>query len=367
MKKIMFFSIVVILAACNAKNNLQEKENISTHSESITVPIRSNLYKKIKTAKIVQEPYRAAISTFGIVRAIPNNYAEIAAPFAGRITRSFVKLGQHVAKDAPVFEICSPSYYESCKMYYQSKQEMNLADKNLKRQQDLYKNGVGIQKDLEEAEVNFELCKRDFENTAASLKVYKVDPESVVLGQPLIIRTPIAGDIVSNNIVIGKYLKEDADPVAVVAELNKVWIVGQVKEKDINSINELEEIEISSAALPDKYIKGTIYHISDLLDEETRSVQVYINCDNTNHALKPGMYVTVRFIEQPQQKMLIPSASVFQDEETSFVFVDEGNNRYTKRNVEVGKAANDRLLLKSGLNLGENIVVEGGYFLLEQN
>jgi len=367
MKKTILFVLVIFLTSCNSKNNLQQNKNTSTHSETIEVPANSSLSKKIKTIKIIQESYSIDVSTFGIVKAIPNNYAEIAAPFAGRITRSFVKLGQHVAKDEPVFEISSPSFFEACKMYYQSNQEMKLADKNLKRQQDLYKNGVGIQKDLEEAEVNFEHYKRDYENTIASLKVFKVETETLALCQPLIVRSPIAGDIVANNIVIGQYLKEDAEPVAIVADLNKVWIVGQVKEKDINSIHKSEEVEITSASSPNKCIKGIIYHISDLLDEETRSVQVYIECDNTNHNLKPGMYVSVRFIEQPQPKILIPAASVFQNEEESFVFVEEGKNKYAKRDVEVTGVAGDRLLLNSGLKLGENIVTEGGYFLLEQN
>lgn len=367
MKQIILFVLVIFLMSCKTKNNTPQNNNISSESGFIEVSANSNLKEKIKVHEIQQELYRTDVSTFGIVQAIPNNYAELAAPFAGRVTRSFVKLGQHVAKDEPVFEICSPSYYDACKMYYQSEQEMDLAEKNLKRQQDLYKNGVGIQKDLEEAEVNFELYKRDYENTIAGLRVFKVEPENIELGKPLIIRSPIAGNIVANTIVMGKYLKEDADPVAIVAELNKVWIVAQVKEKDIMSIHESEEIEIHSAASPNKSISGTIYHISDLMDEETRSIQVYIECDNEQHVLKPGMYVSVRFIEQPQQKVLIPSASVFQEEEQSFVFVEKGNDQYTKCNVDVTGASDDRLLLNSGLELGEKIVVEGGYYLLEQN
>lgn len=367
MKQILLFALVIFLMSCNTKMNSPQNNNTATKSGALEGSVASNLKEKIKVRKIKQELYRTDVSTFGIVQAIPNNYAELAAPFAGRVTRSFVKLGQAVAKDAPVFEICSPSYYDACKTYYQSKQEMDLAGKNLKRQQDLYKNGVGIQKDLEEAEVDFELFKRDYENTIAGLRVFKVEPENIELGKPLIIRSPIAGNIVANTIVMGKYLKEDAEPVAIVADLNKVWVVAQVKEKDIMSIHESEEIEVHSAAAPNSTILGTIYHISDLMDEETRSVQVYIACDNDAHILKPGMYVSVRFIEQPQLKILIPSASVFQEEEQSFVFVENGNDQYAKRNVDVTGASDDRLLLNSGLELGDKIVVDGGYYLLEQN
>ncbi len=368
MRKISIFTIVIIaLLACDTKKIKQSSDALSLSGDTIYLSTDSHILEKLKTETIRPKSFRIEIFTFGIVKAIPNKYAEIAAPFAGRITRSFVKLGQHVQVNGPVFEISSPYFYEASKLYYQAKQEMMLAKKNLKRQQDLYKNGVGIQKDLEEAEVNYELNKRDYENAIASLKVYKVNPEDLVLGQPLIVRSPIAGDVVKNKIVIGQYLKEDADPVALVAELDKVWIIGQVKEKDINSIHKSEEVEITAPPLGDRAIKGSIYHISDMLDEQTRSVQVYIECDNPDHILKPGMYVSVKFIEQPRQNIIIPSTSVFQKEDGNYVFVKEDQNRYIRRDVEIKGVDENRMLVTSGLNPGEHIVTEGGYFLLEYN
>jgi cobalt-zinc-cadmium efflux system membrane fusion protein len=368
MNKVLFFAAILFFVSCQSKKNKQAPlERIEISGDTIKIPDSSTLLKKIITTKVAKEHYRGNVSTFGIVQAIPINYAEIAAPFSGRITKSFVKLGQYVKKDEPVFAISSPSIYEVGKMYYQVKQEMALAEKNLKRQQDLYKNGVGIQKDLEEAEVNYKVFKRDFENVNASLKVYKVNPDELILGQPLIVRTPISGNIVDNNIVIGQYLKEDAEPVVKVAELSKVWVVAQVKEKDINSIHISEEIEITAAAISDKSIKGTICYISDLLDEETRSVEVFVECDNSSHSLKPGMYVSVRFIEEMKDNILIPTSSVFQKEEGSFIYVAIGGNRFVKRTVSVTGASDNRQLVKSGILIGEQVVTRGGYFLLEQN
>jgi cobalt-zinc-cadmium efflux system membrane fusion protein len=367
MNKFLLLIVVILLAACQSGNDTVKSEKVEVHGDTIRIPETSTLLKKITTTKIKEEPYSIDVSTFGIVQAIPTKYAEIAAPFSGRITKSFVKLGQHVKKDEPVFAISSPYIYEAGKMYYQAKQEMSLAEKNLKRQQDLYKNGVGIQKDLEEAEVNFELYKRDYENITASLKVYKVNPDELILGQPLIVRSPISGDIVDNKIIIGQYLKEDAEPVAIVAELSKVWIVAQVKEKDISSVHESEEVEITASAISDETIKGSIYYISDLLDEDTRSVQVFIECENSARDMRPGMYVSVKFIEESNSNILIPAASVFQKEKGSFVFVAVGENSFVKREVEVSGASNERLLVKTGLMPGESVVTRGGYFLLEQN
>lgn len=107
---------------------------------------------------------------------------------------------------------------------------MELASKNLRREQDLYAHKVSAQRSGK-AEVNYELKKKDYENALAALKVFQIEPDQLVLGQPMIVRSPISGEIVKNNIVIGQFMKDDADPVAVVADLNEVWVAANVKEK----------------------------------------------------------------------------------------------------------------------------------------
>lgn len=363
--KSLIVLMVILIASCTRNELKKEKETAALKEQEIILPENSNLNDKLQIQTVSAEPYQIKLATFGIVQAIPNKYAKIAAPFAGRITRSFVRLGQKVTINAPVFEISSPSFFEAGKAYYRAKQELLLAGKNLSRQKDLFSNGVGVQKELEEAEVNYELSKREYENSIASLKVFNVIPDELVLGQPLIVRSPIEGEIVENNIVIGQYMKEDAEHVACVAELSKVWVVGQLKEKDIKSIKESDNAEVILSGMPDEPIKGKIYHISEMLDEETRSAKVFIECNNSNHLIKPGMFVSIRFIKNPEPAIIIPATSVFQKEKNSFVFVQMGKNRFVRRNIEITGTDNGRIILKSGLNLKEEIVTNGGIYLLE--
>jgi len=365
MKRTLVMSLAWLAISCQSKTEPGSSANYTIKGDTICIPQNSNLKKKIKTVLVSAIPYHYKRSASGIVKAIPNNYAQIASPFAGRIIRSFIKLGQRVAVNAPIFEISSPSFFEAGKAYYQSKQEMQLAEKNLRRQQDLLKNGVGVQKDLEEAEVTYEVSKRDHENSVASLKVYHVNPANMVLGEPLVVRTPIAGEVITDNIVIGQYLREDAGPVALVAELSKVWVVGQLKEKDISSIRESDEVEIEAAGMPGLMIRGVVYHISEMLDETTRSIEVFIECANSGRNLKPGMYATVQFTGRADSSILVPATAVLQMEESSFVFVKTGLNGYLKRMITTLGTDNDRIILKSGLKPADELVTEGAIYLLE--
>lgn len=353
------------LVACNHKGEIQEKSDYKVSQDTIIIDDNSPIIEKLETMLVTSKPYSNELTTSGTVKAIPNNFAYIVAPFAGRITKSFVRLGQEVKAGAPIFEIISQTYFETGKSYYQAKEEMYLTLKNLKRQKDLLSKGVGIQKDVEEAEVNYAIKKKDFENAIASLKVFQVDTADFVLGQPLIIRSPIKGTIVENNIVIGAYIKEDSEPVATVAELSKIWVAGQVKEKDIRYITENMNVKISLCSFPDETIDGQIYHISSLIDENTRSVEVFIECDNVKKIMKPGMYVTVHFINEKEDAILIPTKAIFQMHDVSYTFIHLGKNKYIRREVDIMKSVGDSTIIKSGLLPNEEIITNGGIYLME--
>ena len=218
---------------------------------------------------------------------------------------------------------------------------------------------------MEEAELVYDRSKRDYENSIASLNVYHVNPAEMILGQPLIVRSPIAGEVIADNIVIGQYVRDDAGPIALVAELSKVWVVAQLKEKDINSIHESDEVEIEAAGIPGLIIPGIVYHISEMLDETTRSVEVFIECVNSGRNLKPGMYATAQFTEKADPSILIPASSVLQMEESSFVFIKTRGNGYLKRSIITSGTDNDRIIVKSGINPDEEIVTGGAFYLLE--
>lgn len=366
MKDIILLGLAATaMFACSPKNGEGEVHALTLQGDTIVVSDVSPLKAKLKVTKIEKTPFQMKFTTSGEVKAIPTRYADIASPFAGRITKSFVRLGQKVVQGSPVFEISSPDFFETGKVYYQAKQEMELALKSLNREKDLVQNRVGVEKEMEEAEVNYELKKKDYENAVAALKVYQINPDELVLGQPLVVRSPIAGEVVKNDIIIGQYMKEDADPVAVIADLSHVWVVAHVKEKDIPLVRQLADVEVQLIAVPDKVIEGRIYHISEMLDETTRAVEVLIECDNTDRSMKPAMYGNVQLSDKAVPTILIPTSAILQEEESSFVVRALGNNRYRKQAITTCLTEGNHTVVTSGLQEGDEIVTEGAFYLLE--
>ena len=367
MKKlaILSFILIISLSCSQVKNSNDNKldNQITVSGDFVNVPENSTVFSKISLHTVDKQEYKTQSATTGTVKTLSGCLAEISSPFEGRVIKSFVKLGQKVSAGTPIFEINAPQYSELIKMYVQAKQEKQLATNNYQRQKDLLDNKVGSKKDFEEAESAFQIAQNEYEKVVESLKSFNVKPDDVSMVKPLVVRSPISGEIVKSNITAGQYLKIDAEPLVTVADLNKVWVVAHVKEKNMGTVNQKDEVQVSTEAYPDKPISGFVSYIGNMMDEQTRSVEVYVECENRDKMLKPGMFATVNFTQKLNDAMVIPATAVLQEEDNSFLFVQTGKGQFVKKQVTVTSAGDSDLIVLSGIAPGDVIVAEGGVYL----
>lgn len=354
---------IILLTGC--KQQAENMETFAYRIEGDTVRLSGNSWtEKLRIAGVEPVSYSKEIVTAGTVRPIPTQYAHIAPPFAGRVVRSYVRMGQKVKKGEPLFEIVCPDFTVAQKDFFQAKSARDLARKDLQRKEDLVRNGVSSQKELEEAQNALLIAEKDLENAQTALQVYQVEAfVSMSLGQPLVVRAPISGTLIEDNIVNGQYLKDDSDPIAVVADLSKVWVSAQVKEKDIRFIGEGDSLDIEVAALPDYPIRGIVCHVEEAVDESTRSIRVISECGNNDGRLKLGMYATVHFRGIPQGMVQVPETSLLQGMNGNFVYVQVAPDVFVSRHVEVETTSGGKAIIGKGLQAGERIISEGGYYL----
>lgn len=367
MKKYIFSLAALAIAAAGCGDNTPTAESREAwlSGDTVFVDPASPLFARIGVAPVRTEPYAASFSTAGVVRAIPSRYAEVAAPFAGRIVRSLVRIGQRVERGTPLFEISSADFSDAVKSLSQAREEMELARKTLARESDLLANKVGAAKDVEEAEAAFASARNEYDHAVAALQVYNIDPASCTVGQPLTVRAPIAGEILRNELVVGEYVREDADPRIVVADLGKVWVVAGVMEHEVRLLRDIESVETELVARPGERFPGELYYTGELLDPQTRSVEVIVECDNARREMKPNMFASVRLTARESGSILIPKSAVLQRDDSRYVFVRTGEGAFLKTDVEVTTADNDRAVVLSGLEPGDEIVTSGAFYLVD--
>ncbi|UYW01079.1 efflux RND transporter periplasmic adaptor subunit [Flavobacterium agricola] len=366
LKSVLFLSTLFLLGACADKPETAAPENYSVKNNIITLTENSTIKSRLVIASPTEELVNIDLVVNGFVKAIPSQYAQIAPPFAGRITQSYIKLGQKVNVGTPIFSLSSSDYYAAQQDYLANVQELKNAEINLKRQQDLFDNAVGVKRELEEAQTDYSIKKLAVDNATASLRVYNVNPATMKMGEALVITSPIAGTVISNDLILGQYIKEDSEPLVTVAELNKVWVAAQVKEKDLAILNDLDEVELTSEAYSNLPFTGKVVNIGQVVNEETRSVEILIEVDNTKNSLKPGMYVSVKLKDTGKQTLVVPAKAVFQQNDSQFVYVQVGPDQFKKQNVTTFSTedANKTAILE-GLNATDKIITDGGIYLLQ--
>lgn len=357
--------IVAVMSSCSGRTEAAAEE-ITCHLDTVTVSAGSPVLSKLIIEEALEEPFSSEFRTVGTVQAETGRFAEVCPPFDGRIMNSSVRLGRRVRAGETLFEMSSPDFLESSKVYFQNVRNYEKAKADQERQAYLHEAGIISQKELSEAAVAAENARQEMDASAAALRVYGVDPSDLKLGQPLKVTAPISGEVAFNRVTPGSFVRTDSEPLVTIADLGRVWVTALVKERFIGVVSKGGSVEIFTEADPDKPVFGTILNVGNLVDEETRSVQVVVSCDNSDMKLKHGMYVSVHFLSEPVNTVVLPSTAVFQGETSSFVYVcTDSDLSFVKRNVVVGQSSDDntRICIENGLEPGEKVLVEGGLYL----
>ena len=355
--------LCILLASCKQNDTAQEGAEVQYNGDTIVVKESSPILEHLVIESVEPRDFSAGFKTVGTIRPVSGKYAEIAPPFSGRITKSFVELGRRVNAGAPVFELSSSEFFEAVKAYFAAQSANEVAQTNYSRQKELEANGVASKKELELARNEANISAQEWEQAKATLRIFNIDANSLQMGQALKVVSPIAGEVVKYDITIGSYVKEDADPLAIIADLSTVWVTALVKERNFGTIKKGEQVEVFTDAHPDQAIPGTIYHVGEMLDVETRSLEVIIACDNADRQLKPGMFCKVHFLNSPTKSIVLPATAIMQEQENDYVLIEASKGKYLRRKVETETVSIDEVVVLGGINQGENVVAKGGIYL----
>jgi membrane fusion protein, multidrug efflux system len=133
------------------------------------------------------------------------------------------------------------------------------------------------------------------------------------------------------------------------------------------------EARVHADALPGHEFKGKVTAINSMVDPVTRNVGVQATLENSDHALRPGMFVKVDVILPEKTKTLvIPGSAVSYAPYGNSVFVIDkkkdpktGKESQSLRQafVRIGEARGDFVSVTQGLKAGETVVGTGVFKL----
>jgi RND family efflux transporter MFP subunit len=112
---------------------------------------------------------------------------------------------------------------------------------------------------------------------------------------------------------------------------------------------------------PLRLFSGKVTRTADALDPNTRTLRTEVQVANPENALRPGMYLQVKFVFSNEPRAaLIPSAAVLTRAGAPRVAVLDGQHRVQYRTVQVGRDYGAEIEVLAGLTAGDTIVVHPG-------
>lgn len=355
------------LVACQTTSNTQQADE-GIVKEGIVSLTRAQLENMgIETGKIKLQSIKPVVYATGRVELLPHRQAFISSNISGKIKNIYVHKGQFVNKGQPVFSVTSLELVDMQKQYVASLNEVKFLSSQYSRQKELLDKKIGALADFQEVETNYKNALGNKEGLYEKLKLIGISPESlennaeINFVNEININSPISGYVFAMNAIIGMLaetniqLAQIIDPSEMVAEVN-------VFEKDINMVDENDDVlvEFINQNIPD--IKGKVQHISKSIDPSTRSALVYVTfTPDKNYNILPEMSIRVKISGRNENKIAstLPLKSVIKEGEISYVYYGEmrdGKINFKKCKVNLGSDDDVFVEIKSNVTFPEEAI-----------
>jgi len=173
-----------------------------------------------------------------------------------------------------------------------------------------------------------------------------------------VVRAPFAGRIGLRRVSLGSLL----GPATVITTLDDTHIIKVDFDLPEIYLSRLEpglKVLAHSAAYPDHEFSGTVSSVDTRVDPVSRTVRVRSVMQNTEGHLRPGMFLTVKLLNDSIEALVIPERALIPERSIQYVYVVGDGQLVEKRAVEIGRRRPGEVEILTGLAAGENVIVDG--------
>ena len=373
MYRLSALALVLVLAACGATSgddkNLAEKKkeldalkkdqkelNVKIDSlEALISRLDTSAVKEDKTKLVTLSALKPGnfvhyIDLKGNIDAVNTAYVTPRGA-GGQVKAIYVKQGDNVRKGQLVMKLDDPLTQQQIE---QQKIALNLAQTAYERRKNLWDQKIGTEIELLNAKANVDNIQKQI-----SLLTEQQDLSNVF--------AEIGGVADQVNIKVGEFFSAQSAtdpnrPAIRIVNTNDLKIVTQVPENYLGRVGVGSNLLITLPELANDTIRARIGVAGKIIDPNTRAFYVEAKIPG-GRQLRPNQLAMVRIQDYASPNaMTIPVATIQSDEKGKFVMVAvKENNKLVarKKAIIIGEAYGDQLEVKSGLQPGDQLIIEG--------
>lgn len=281
----------------------------------------------------------------------------VGAVIEGRISKINVQVGERVKAGTVLAIMESREAAQMRSDVARTAAELQRAQDHARRQTVMQQSGVGLEVERAEAEIQLREAETEHQRSIQAARMLGDGSD-----QTIKLLAPIDGVVLQIDSSVGAAV-EAGTTLFKLGEPGALWVVADVFDTDLPRIETGAKAVIEINALPEP-VDGHVAAIGAAMQPELRRGAVYIEFDQPQFELKPGMFSRVSIEVLGLHRIVLPTtAVVIKDRKQSVVYVEVADGQFELRNVQIGQAKNGQVPILSGLKDGERVVTSGALLL----
>ncbi len=381
----------IVLSGCNKTEQLQTVATEAAKSEAktsesakdpnlLTLSAESVKLAKLEFTEATETEITAPIEATGRVMINEDLTARVGSLFSGRILEVHAKVGDVVRKGQVLAKMHTHEVHEAEAEWFKAQAELKqrqtqagFAKAALERAERLLQAKAISQHEVDKARLEYQAAQEEIKRAEAEVERARGHHEHLGLPDdqhdydaPVMIRAPSSGIVMKRDITSGASVNP-GDQLFFISDLSSVWVIAEVSEKYLTTVRVGLPVEIHVAAFPETSFAGKITRISEVMNPQTRTVEVRCLADNRQGRLKAEMFATVSFgslaMGEKRSAVLVSQKALQEMEGQTIVFVARDGNQFERRPVKIGRKQGELVEVISGLSGRERIVTTGSFML----
>ena len=312
----------------------------------------------VSSVAVKEEDWAPRLTAVGSVSAVQG--AVVSAELAGVVSEINFENGG-VAKKGEVLMKLDASQEEA--LLRSAEAEAQLAQTDLERSRDLAMKKVVSSAELDSAQSKFRRLNAVVDQVRSS-----------IAKKTLI--APFDGQLGIRQVNVGQMINA-GQQVVPLTSLDPVFADFALPQQYLGQVTPGLEVHVTTDAIPGRVFNGKLTAINSMVDSSTRNITLQATLDNSDHALRPGMFAKAEvMLPEKHKTLVVPGSAISYAPFGDSVFViekkkDEKTGKESQvirqQFVRVGEGRGDLVAITQGLKAGETIVSTGSFQTAKRN
>jgi len=352
-----FATVLSISAVCSASQTVRLTAEEQTRAGTVVRPVTERSFGD--QFRVVGQVVRSPGSTVPVKVVVP-----------GRIEKILATPGTRVKAGQPVFLMHSHALHGLQADYLRAGEQLRLAEIRVEAGRKLLELEGISRLELEERQQRAFAARLELDATRAELmdlgytKAELEEIESRRNPDPhLTIRAPAGGVVLELGVEPQEWVQAYR-LLMVIGDPSRVELELQIPPDQASSVGKGDPVEFNPAARPGAVGHAVVVTSVPQVDPTTRTIVIRAAITDSATTLVPGVFVEGSLTHGVSRTApFVPESAVTRLEGRDVIFVRTGAELFESRPVELGQADGEVYEVKAGLGPGDEVVVQGVFFL----